>query len=60
MDISAAGAATQIATQRIQFAQGQIKQNAQTDAQIADLLTQAVAEGQQAAEEKPAGVNIIV
>jgi hypothetical protein len=38
-----------MASQKIAFTQGQIKQNAQKDAQIANILTQAVETGKQAA-----------
>ena len=48
MDIASSGVATQLASQKIAFTQGQIKQNAQKDAQIANILTQAVETGKQA------------
>lgn len=45
MDIAAAGVATQIATQKTAFAVSQIKQNAQAERQVADILVQAAEAG---------------
>lgn len=58
MDISASAAATQLATQRVSFAQSQIKQNAQAERQVADILTQAAEAGAQASSSSK--VNIVV
>ena len=58
MNIASSGVATQIATQKTQFVQSQIKQNAQTEGQIADVISQAAENGAKAANSSGRGGNI--
>ena len=58
MDIATSGIATQLASQKIAFTQSQIKQNAQAERQVADILTQAAEAGSNAASSKK--VDILV
>lgn len=58
MDIATSGIATQLASQKIAFTQSQIKQNAQAERQVADILTQAAEAGSSAASSKK--VDILV
>ena len=58
MNIAASGVATQLASQKVAFAQTQIKQNAESERQVANILTQAADAGSKAASS--AKVDILV
>lgn len=58
MNVAASGVSTQVAQTRIAMTQSMIKQNAQAERQVANILTQAAEAGQKAAES--GRVNIVV
>lgn len=58
MNIAESGVSTQLASQRVNFVQGQIKQNAETEKNVANVLEQAVQEGSQAAAANGRGQNL--
>jgi hypothetical protein len=58
MNIAESGVSTQLASQRVNFAQSQIKQSAESEKDVANLLTEAAQEGSQADPTNGRGQNI--